>query len=432
MRAYDIIARKRDGFAHDRDELQFLIDGYLAGTVGEEQMAAWLMAVYFQGMTETETALLTHIMEHSGAVMDFSAVQGLVVDKHSTGGVGDKTTLIVAPLVAAAGVPVGKLSGRGLGFTGGTIDKLEAIPGFQTSMDLQQFLQQINTIGVAIAGQTADLVPADKKLYALRDLTATVESIPLIASSIMSKKLASGAKAIVLDVKFGSGAFMQQRERAEQLARTMVKIGNHLGRRTVAVLSSMEQPLGYAVGNSLEVQEAMDTLQGRGPADLTQLCLTLSGQMIYLGGKAANAQEGYRQAAQLLAEGKAWQKFVQLVEAQGGQLTQGLPQAPCQLAVPAPRTGTVQAIDAKAVGHASMLLGAGRESKASAIDYTAGVLLQKKVGDTVAAGEPLAVLHYQEAHAARAQAAQQELQQAYQIAAGLAAQPPLVWKCIEA
>ena len=274
MRAYDIIARKRDGLAHSRTELEFLVTGYTEGAIGEEQMAAWLMAVYFQGMTEEETVLLTDIMEHSGAVMDFSEIHGTVVDKHSTGGVGDKTTLIVAPLVAAAGVPVGKLSGRGLGFTGGTIDKLEAIPGFQTSMDTAQFMEQVNRIGVAVAGQTANLVPADKKIYGLRDLTATVESIPLIASSIMSKKLASGAARIVLDVKFGSGAFMQKREQAELLARTMVKIGNGLDRRTVAVLSSMEEPLGYAVGNSLEVQEAMDTLQGRGPADLTEELLS--------------------------------------------------------------------------------------------------------------------------------------------------------------
>ena len=430
MRAYDIIAHKRDGLSHNRTELEFLIKGYVAGSISDEQMAAWLMAVYFQGMTEDETVLLTDIMEHSGAVMDFSGINGIVVDKHSTGGVGDKTTLVVAPLVAAAGVPVGKLSGRGLGFTGGTIDKLEAIPGFQTSMDNTQFMQQVNRIGVAVAGQTANLVPADKKIYALRDLTATVESIPLIASSIMSKKLASGAACIVLDVKFGSGAFMQRREQAEQLARTMVKIGNGLGRKTVAILSSMEEPLGYAVGNSLEVQEAIDTLQGHGPTDLVELCLALSGQMIYLGGKAGSAREGYAQAAQLLAEGRGWQKFVELVEAQGGTLKQGLPQAKQQLAVSALHTGAVQAIDAKAIGHVSMLLGAGRESKASAIDLSAGILLQKKVGDTVMAGEPLAVLHYQDTYAGRVQEAMQEIQHAYSLDDNSIEKKPLIWKII--
>lgn len=430
MRAYDIIAHKRDGLSHNRTELEFLIKGYVAGSISDEQMAAWLMAVYFQGMTEDETVLLTDIMEHSGAVMNFSGINGIVVDKHSTGGVGDKTTLVVAPLVAAAGVPVGKLSGRGLGFTGGTIDKLEAIPGFQTSMDNTQFMQQVNRIGVAVAGQTANLVPADKKIYALRDLTATVESIPLIASSIMSKKLASGAACIVLDVKFGSGAFMQRREQAEQLARTMVKIGNGLGRKTVAVLSSMEEPLGYAVGNSLEVQEAIDTLQGHGPTDLVELCLALSGQMIYLGGKADSAREGYAQAAQLLAEGRGWQKFVELVEAQGGTLKQGLPQAKQQLAVSALHTGAVQAIDAKAIGHASMLLGAGRESKASAIDLSAGILLQKKVGDTVMAGEPLAVLHYQDTYAGRVQETMQEIQHAYSLDDNSIEKMPLIWKII--
>lgn len=432
MRAYDMIARKRDGLSHSRAELEFLITGYVKGAISDEQMAAWLMAVYFQGMTEEETVLLTDIMEHSGAVMDFSGVHGTVVDKHSTGGVGDKTTLIVAPLVAAAGLPVGKLSGRGLGFTGGTIDKLEAIPGFQTSMDTAQFMQQVNRIGVAVAGQTANLVPADKKIYALRDLTATVESIPLIASSIMSKKLASGAACIVLDVKFGSGAFMQKREQAEQLARTMVKIGNGLGRKTVAVLSSMEEPLGYAVGNSLEVQEAIDTLQGHGPADLTELCLNLSGQMIYLGGKAASAQEGYAKAAQLLTEGRGWQKFVQLVEAQGGTMQHGLPQATHQLAVPALHTGVVQAIDAKAIGHVSMLLGAGREHKAASIDLSAGVLLQKKVGESVSAGEPLAILHYQDGYAERVHEAAQELQNAYTIGRAITEKAPLIWKIIGA
>lgn len=430
MRAYDIIARKRDGFAHSREEMEFLINGYVNGAIGDEQMAAWLMAVYFQGMNEDETVMLTDLMEHSGDRMDFSAIDGVVVDKHSTGGVGDKTTLVVAPLAAAAGVPVGKLSGRGLGFTGGTIDKLEAIPGYQTSMSTEQFMKQVQQIGIAVAGQTANLVPADKKIYALRDITATVESIPLIASSIMSKKLASGASKIVLDVKFGSGAFMQEPERAEQLARTMVQIGNGLGRQTVAVLTSMEEPLGYAVGNTLEVQEAIDTLQGRGPAEFTELCVTLSGQMIYLGGKADTAEAGCALARQLLEDGRGWLKFMQIVTAQGGSLEQGLPQAGHTLTVPAVQDGVVQAIDAKAIGHCSMLLGAGRESKASVIDLSAGVLLHKKNGDTVSAGEPLATLHYNSAYAQRAQEALTELQQAYTIGSEPVTQPPLILKII--
>lgn len=430
MRAYDIIARKRDGFAHSREEMEFLINGYVNGAIGDEQMAAWLMAVYFQGMNEDETVMLTDLMEHSGDRMDFSAIDGVVVDKHSTGGVGDKTTLVVAPLAAAAGVPVGKLSGRGLGFTGGTIDKLEAIPGYQTSMSTEQFMKQVQQIGIAVAGQTANLVPTDKKIYALRDITATVESIPLIASSIMSKKLASGASKIVLDVKFGSGAFMQEPERAEQLARTMVQIGNGLGRQTVAVLTSMEEPLGYAVGNTLEVQEAIDTLQGRGPAEFTELCVTLSGQMIYLGGKADTAEAGCALARQLLEEGRGWLKFMQMVTAQGGSLEQGLPQAEHTLTVPAVQNGVVQAIDAKAIGHCSMLLGAGRESKASVIDLSAGVLLHKKNSDTVSAGEPLATLHYNSAYAQRAQEALTELQQAYTIGSEPATQPPLILKII--
>jgi len=430
MRACDIIARKRDGLVYSRAEMEYLINGYVRGKIGDEQMAAWLMAVYFQGMQEDELVTLTDLMEHSGDLIDLHCIAGVVVDKHSTGGVGDKTTLVVAPLTASAGVPVAKLSGRGLGFTGGTIDKLEAIPGFCTNLPIQRFLQQVNTIGVAVAGQTANLVPADKKLYALRDITATVESIPLIASSIMSKKLASGANKIVLDVKYGSGAFMQQAERAEQLARTMVQIGNDLGRQTVAVLSSMEEPLGYAVGNVLEVQEAMDVLQGNGPKDVTELCLTLSGWMIYLGGKADSPQAGYEKAAQLLANGAAWTKFIELVKTQGGDLSKSLPQAQLQQVVTAPQDGVVQAIDAKAIGHCSMLLGAGREAKNSIIDLTAGVLLRKKIGDPVKVGEPLAVLHYNAAYSERISEVQTELQNAYMFGCTPIVAPPLVWKVI--
>lgn len=430
MRTCDMIAKKRDGFAHSRPELEFLIKGYTAGTISDEQMAAWLMAVYFQGMSEEETVILTDLMEHSGDTIDFSSIDGIVVDKHSTGGVGDKTTLIVAPLAAAAGVSVGKLSGRGLGFTGGTIDKLEAIPGFQTNISPDIFLQQVNRIGIAVAGQTANLVPADKKIYALRDITATVESIPLIASSIMSKKLASGASGIVLDVKFGSGAFMQQKEKAERLASTMVKIGNRLNRNTVAVLSSMEEPLGYTIGNSLEVQEAIHTLQGHGPTDLVELCLTLSGQMIYLGQKAASAEEGYTIARNLLEQGKGYEKFMELVQAQGGRLEERFCTAQYQYPVFAPQSGIVQQIQAKQIGHCSMLLGAGRETKTSSIDLTAGIVLKHKVGDKIEAGEPLAILHYNHAFASRAQEAAARLTEAYTIGESGSTREPLIWKVL--
>ncbi len=431
MRAVDIIARKRDGGQNSREELQFLIEGGLSGAVSDEQLAAWLMAVYFRGMCEEETAALTELMEHSGRVMDFSGIDGIVVDKHSTGGVGDKTTLVAAPLAAAAGVPVGKLSGRGLGFTGGTVDKLESIPGFRTAVDTEQFLRQVREIGLAVAGQTTDLVPADKKLYALRDVTATVESIPLIASSIMSKKLASGAACIVLDVKFGSGAFMRERERAEELARTMVKIGTQLGRRVVAVLSSMEQPLGNAVGNSLEVAEAEETLRGGGPGDLRELSLALAGRMIYLGEKAPSPRAGYRLAEELLESGAAWEKFSAFVAAQGGDLSAPLPRAALSRDLRAEAGGFIRNLDAKRVGHASMLLGAGREQKTSLIDLGSGILLEKKVGDAVRPGEVLARMFFEPSHAAQAEDALCMLRGAYGISdAAPETAAPLIWKVI--
>lgn len=420
MRAYDVIAKKRDGYSHTREELAYLIQGYLDGTVKDEQMSAWLMAVYFQGMTKEETVMLTDLMEHSGATMDLSAIRGTVVDKHSTGGVGDKTTLVIVPLAAAAGVPIAKLSGRGLGFTGGTIDKLEAIPGFQTSIVTEAFMAQVNDIGAAVAGQTQNLVPADKKIYALRDVTATIESIPLIASSIMSKKLASGAEKIVLDVKFGNGAFMQEKEDALRLAQTMVDIGKGLNRQTVAVLSSMEEPLGYAVGNSLEVMEAVQTLQGKGPVDLTELCVTLAGYMIYLGGKAENAQAGLKLAQEILTSGQGLAKLREIVAAQGGNPEtlddfSKLPQAEFKLEVPSLQTGTIVGIEAKEIGLCSMLLGAGRENKESQIDLAAGVWLHKKIGDKVQAGESLATLYYSAEYAHRAEEVVEKLQAAYHL-----------------
>ena len=415
MRIVDLIIKKREGGEHSREELQFIIDGYLDGSVGEEQISAWLMAVYFRGMSDQETAALTDIMQHSGDVLTYADISDIIVDKHSTGGVGDKTTLVVAPLVAASGVPIAKLSGRGLGFTGGTLDKLESIPGLRIDISGEAFRAQLNNIGIVVAGQTANLVPADKKLYALRDITGTIESIPLIASSIMSKKLASGANKIVLDVKFGSGAFMQQPEQAKELAKAMVKIGNALNRQTVAVLSSMDQPLGYAVGNTVEVQEAIDTLEGHGPADFTELCLTLAGHMIFLGGKALSAEDGYTKAKMLLENGFALEKFYQLIKAQGGSLANGLPEAEFTASVYAARAGIVQAIDAKTIGHSSMLLGAGRETKHSIIDPTAGIILRKKVGETVEQGEVIAELHYNTPYAYRLDEAEKAVQDAYVI-----------------
>lgn len=435
MRAYDLIAKKRDGGNHSREELAFLVNGYVAGTIADAQMSAWLMAVYFQGMNQQEMIWLTELMEHSGDTVDLSAINGTVVDKHSTGGVGDKTTVIVAPLAASCGVPVAKLSGRGLGFTGGTIDKLEAIPGFCTSLSPADFLNQVNTIGVAIVGQTQNLVPADKKIYALRDLTATVESIPLIASSIMSKKLASGASKIVLDVKCGSGAFMQQPEQAKLLARTMVEIGKGLGRETVAVISSMEEPLGFAVGNSLEIEEAIAALQGQGPEDLQEVCLVLAGYMVYLSGQTATAQDGYAKAAEALSSGKAYAKFLEMIAAQGGDIdairTGMLPKAQLQQTISAPAAGFLMDINAKEIGHCSMLLGAGREAKDAVIDLTAGIKLHKKRGDIVKKGDPLATLYFNPPFKEQAAEVGRRLLGAYQIGAAAPSGIPLILKILD-
>ena len=430
MRAVDVIIKKRDGGTLSRAELDYFVNGFVAGTVKEEQMAAFLMAVYYKGMTKREISDLTDIMQHSGDEIRFTDLARPSCDKHSTGGVGDKTTLVTAPIAAAAGVPVGKLSGRGLGFTGGTIDKLEAIPGFQTALSTEAFFRQVKEIGIALAGQTANLVPADKKMYALRDVTGTVESIPLIASSIMSKKLAAGAGQIVLDVKFGSGAFMEDPARAEELAKTMVEIGTGLDHPTVAVLSSMEEPLGYAVGNALEVQEAIRTLNGHGPEDLTVLSVTLAGLMIYLNGLSESIEEGKRKAAALLEDGSAWRKFQELVNAQGGHLNASMPVSDHVYKVTAKRAGFVERIEAKAVGHASMLLGAGRETRDSLIDPAAGVELRKKIGDRVEEGETLALLYCNDAGKERAKEAAGELLDAYTIGNEEGIRPVLIRKII--
>jgi len=398
LRMVDIIESKRDGEELTKEEIEFFVTGYTNDSIPDYQASAFLMAIYFQGMTTEEQGYLTMAMANSGDQIDLSAIEGIKVDKHSTGGVGDTTTLILAPLVAACGVPVAKMSGRGLGHTGGTLDKLEAIDGFHVEISTDQFIQQVNDLKIAVIGQSGNLTPADKKLYALRDVTATVNSIPLIASSIMSKKLAAGADAIVLDVKTGAGAFMKTLEDSKQLADAMTAIGNEVGRNTSAVISDMSQPLGLAIGNALEVKEAIDTLQGRGPADLTELCLVLGSEML-LAAKQATTQEDARKQLQTVMEnGDALRLFGQLIKAQGGnekviEDTNLLPQAQYQIEVPATKSGYVSMIDADEIGVAAMLLGAGRATKEDIIDLAVGIVLRKKIGDFVEIGEALAVLH---------------------------------------
>ncbi len=392
MTALDVIREKRDGLAHSNQAIQFLVNGASDGTIPDYQLAAWLMAVRLRGMTDAETTALTLAMAASGRQLDLSSIPGRKVDKHSTGGVGDKATMVVAPLVAAAGVPVAKLSGRALGHSGGTLDKLEAIPGFQVDLSIERFIQQVRRIGIAIAGQTADMVPADKVLYALRDTTATVDSLPLIASSVMSKKLAAGADAILLDVKCGRGAFVATLPEAEELAQSLVTLGTNAGRETVAYITDMEQPLGRAVGNALEVREAIDTLAGHGPPELEALSLRLGTEMLHMAGHP-ESDLGRR-----LHDGSALRKFAELIEAQHGdpRVTEDpgrLPTAPVQRPVPASAAGVVASADALEIALAGKSLGAGRDRKNAPIDLAVGVVLQKKVGDHVDAGEPLAIVH---------------------------------------
>lgn len=398
MRAVDLIIKKRDGLALSREEIDFLIQGYMEDRIPDYQMAAWAMAVYFQGMTPEETTHLTLAMAYSGQVLDLSPVLPKAVDKHSTGGVGDKTSLVVVPLVAAAGLPVAKMSGRGLGFTGGTLDKLESIPGLRTQLTLEEFLGQVQRVGCVIAGQTAQLAPADGKLYALRDVTGTVPSIPLIASSIMSKKIAAGARNIVLDVKVGLGAFMTTLEQARELARLMVDIARLAERRAVALLADMNQPLGHAVGNALEVREAIATLQGQGPRDFLEHCLAVAGYMLYLGEVAASPEQGRDLARRTLEQGQAWEKFREMVQAQGGRVEtidnpHRLPQAPYVQEVPAPRGGFLKQVHARRVGQVVMRLGAGRARKGDPVDPAVGVVTYVKVGQRVEAGQPLFAIH---------------------------------------
>lgn len=395
MRMYDIIQHKRDNKELSGEEIQFFVEEYTAGNIPDYQAAALAMAIFFNGMTPEETAALTLAMAHSGDVMDLSPIKGVKVDKHSTGGVGDKTSLVLGPMVAALGVPVAKMSGRGLGHTGGTIDKLESFPGFQTGIPEQEFFDNVNRIGIAIAGQTGNLAPADKKLYALRDVTATVESIPLIASSIMSKKIAAGADVIVLDVKVGSGAFMKDEESAVKLADTMVRIGDNVGKKTMAVVSDMDEPLGYAVGNALEVKEAIDTLAGNGPQDLYELCLELGSHMVVGAGRAQNCAEAKEMLAGTIKDGSALRKLAELVEAQGGNPdavydTELLPKASIEYEYRADTEGYVSRIVCDIVGTSAMVLGGGRENKDSVIDLSVGIVLEAKKGAYVHKGDVLA------------------------------------------
>ena len=435
MTALEIIRRKRDGEAHTPEEIAFLIEGAAHGAVPDYQLSAWLMAVRLRGMSDDETHALTLAMAASGRMLDLSSIPGRKVDKHSTGGVGDKATLVVAPMVAACGVPVAKLSGRALGHSGGTLDKLEAIPGLRVDLSIEAFVSQVREVGIAIAGQTADMVPADRVLYALRDGTATVDSVPLIASSVMSKKLAAGADAIVLDVKSGRGAFVETVEEAERLALALVTIGSGAGRETVAYVTDMEQPLGRAVGNALEVREAIDTLAGCGPAELEGLSLRLGAEMLRCAGVPGDLAVHEASLLEAIHSGRALAAFRRLIEAQSGDPRvcddpDRLPTAPVRHVVPARRGGVVTAVDALAVGLASKSLGAGRDRKDDPIDYAVGIVVQKKVGDAVEPDEPLAVIHARDA--GRAAAASARVEAAFTLGERVPPRPMLLRRISQA
>ena len=398
MRMYDVIYKKRNGGRLSAEEINFFVKGITEGSIADYQISALLMAIFFQGMNEAETLSLTLSMINSGETLDLSEIEGVIVDKHSTGGVGDKTSIALLPLVAAAGIPVAKLSGRGLGHTGGTIDKLESIRGFSVEMNQAEFVSQVNRIGIALGGQTRNLVPADKKIYALRDVTATVENHSLIASSIMSKKLAAGTDAIVLDVKSGNGAYMKTPEEALTLAKILVGIGNGMNKRTVAVISDMNQPLGNKIGNALEVEEAIDTLKGKGPADLHKLCLELGSRMLVFAKPEYSLLQAQQKLEETIASGAAFQKLCEMVKAQGGDISQIekpelLPKAKYQKEILSPEEGFISEIFAETTGFACMTLGAGRLKKEDHIDHSAGIFLHKKRGDFIQRNEPLATLY---------------------------------------
>lgn len=433
MRMVDVIEKKRDGYELTKEEIQFLINGFTKGDIPDYQMSAFAMAVFFQGMTKEERVYLTEAMVQSGDQIDLSGIEGIKADKHSTGGVGDTTTLVLAPLVASVGVPVAKMSGRGLGHTGGTIDKLESVEGFHVEITNEEFIQLVNQNKVAVIGQSGNLTPADKKLYALRDVTATVDSIPLIASSIMSKKIAAGADAIVLDVKTGSGAFMKNLDDAKELAQTMVDIGNGVGRKTKAIISDMSQPLGFAVGNALEVKEAIDTLNGQGPEDLHELCLALGSHMVVLAEKAADFKQAREMLEESIQSGKALQTFKTFLAAQGGDASvvddpAKLPTASYMIEVPAKTSGYVAEITAETVGTAAMMLGAGRVTKESIIDLAVGVVLHKKVGDSVKAGESLVTIH---SNRENVQEVIEKIYSAYKVTDEKVAKPTLIYTEIQ-
>jgi pyrimidine-nucleoside phosphorylase len=412
-----VIGRKRDGGEHTPEEIEFLLSGYLRGEIPDYQMAAWLMAVCIRGMTRAETLALTQTMVASGEVLDLSGIKGIKVDKHSTGGVGDKVTLIAAPLAAACGVKVPKLSGRALAHTGGTLDKLESVPGLTVDLEPERFIRQVQEVGIAVAAQSPHMVPADKALYALRDVTATVPSVPLIASSVMSKKIAAGADAIVLDVKFGRGAFMPDVESAVELASEMVQLGEGAGRRTVALVTAMDNPLGRSVGNALEVQEALDALAGKGDEELVQVSLVVAREMCWLAEVNTDPDE-------VLRSGAGREAFLRMLAAQGGRLEEGLPVAPVQLAVPSIGAGYVQSIDALEVGLAGLELGVGRKKKDDRVDHAAGIVIEAPVGARVKAGEPLAVVHARSDEIARSVVSR--LQKAWRLSATEVKRPPHV------
>lgn len=435
FRVIDVIRKKRDGAELSSSEIEGLIAGYTGGDFPDYQMSAFLMATLIRGMSRAELATLTEAMLHSGQVLDFSSLKGAKVDKHSTGGVGDKTSLVLAPLVAAGGVYVPMISGRGLGHTGGTLDKLEAIPGFNVNFTLSQFRSTLEKLGCAMIGQTAEIAPADKKIYALRDVTGTVESPYLICASIMSKKLAEGVDGLVLDVKTGSGAFMKEMKNSEFLASLMVDTGKRMGKKMVALITDMDQPLGNYVGNALEVVECLDILEGKGAADLRELCIVEAGWMFYIAGRSGTVEEGRQLSEKLIASGVAMQKFGEMVRAQGGDERivddrSRLPQAKAKTTVVAPKAGFVSAIDCERIGVASLVLGGGREKKEDAVDPAVGLIVHKKVGDGVAAGEPLCTIHYNSG--ARLVEAQAMITNAYTIsAASPANKRALVHKVIQ-
>lgn len=429
----EIIKKKRDGHVLTSEEIREVVAGFVSGKIPDYQVSAWLMAIFFRGMNDEETAALTDAMMRSGDLIDLSAIPGVKVDKHSTGGVGDKTTLVLGPLVASAGVPLAKMSGRGLGHTGGTLDKLEAIPGFDVDMTAAEFVEQVKKHGIAICSQNEKLVPADKKLYALRDVTGTVDNISLIASSVMSKKLACGADAIVIDLKVGDGAFIKTIEDAEKLAAIMIATAHRMGRRLTAVITGMEEPLGFAIGNALEVREAIDTLRGHGPEDLTQLCLELGGHMLVLAGKCRTMEEGMALLQKNIGNGSAFSKFTELVDIQGGDSSyvtnpDKLPLSAVSREFKATQEGYISHLSAMDIGLASAKLGAGRETKESAIDLGAGIILRKKVGDHVVPGDTLAVMYSSDASLFAK--AEEYLAVAYTFSKGRPEKQPLIYKAL--